>query len=131
MGFFTKNTINGLKNFRNFKGRASRRNHWFCALGLVTCFILSTFVGAAGFVGISIFDPKNFHKAAATLFGIALSFASVFFWAFLLTSYLASAVRRIHDSGKSGWFYLVPFYNVYLLLSKGNVESNKWGVPNS
>jgi uncharacterized membrane protein YhaH (DUF805 family) len=129
MRFFTKNTINGLKNFRNFKGRASRKSHWFCALGLVTCFILSAFVGAAGFVGSTIFDPNT--GAGGTLFIIVLSFASAFFWAFLLASYLASAVRRIHDSGKSGWFYLVPFYNVYLLVSKGNVESNKWGVPNS
>jgi uncharacterized membrane protein YhaH (DUF805 family) len=49
---------------------------------------------------------------------------------FFFISYLSSLIRRIHDSGKSGWFYLVPFYNFYLLVRKGDVEANRWGDPN-
>jgi uncharacterized membrane protein YhaH (DUF805 family) len=30
---------------------------------------------------------------------------------------LAAAVRRLHDVGKSGWFILVPIYNIVLLVS--------------
>lgn len=29
---------------------------------------------------------------------------------------LAVGVRRMHDVGKSGWFFLVPLYNIYLLV---------------
>ena len=29
---------------------------------------------------------------------------------------LAVGVRRMHDVGKSGWFFLVPLYNFYLLI---------------
>jgi uncharacterized membrane protein YhaH (DUF805 family) len=34
---------------------------------------------------------------------------------------LAAAVRRMHDCGKSGWFLLVPIYNIILFVtpSKG------------
>ena len=30
---------------------------------------------------------------------------------------IAVAVRRMHDVGKSGWFILVPIYNLVLVLS--------------
>lgn len=29
---------------------------------------------------------------------------------------MAVGVRRMHDVGKSGWFFLVPLYNIYLLV---------------
>ena len=41
---------------------------------------------------------------------------------------LAVGVRRMHDVGKSGWFFLVPLYNIYLLvqppLEQGRIP--KW-----
>ena len=40
------------------------------------------------------------------------------------------AVRRIHDHGKSGWFILVPFYNLYLVIADGEGMPNAYGpVP--
>jgi len=37
---------------------------------------------------------------------------------------ISVAVRRMHDVGKSGWFILIPIYNIVLLASpsKGVVE---------
>ena len=29
----------------------------------------------------------------------------------------AAGIRRIHDTGRSGWFILVPIYNLVLLVS--------------
>jgi len=40
---------------------------------------------------------------------------------------LAAEVRRMHDVGKSGWFILVPFYNLVLLCTPSNPSSNKYG----
>ena len=47
---------------------------------------------------------------------------------------LAVLVRRLHDVGKSGWFYLIfliPFIGVIWLLilycTEGQKEDNKWG----
>ena len=33
-----------------------------------------------------------------------------------LPLYIAVGIRRMHDVGKSGWFFLVPLYNIYLLV---------------
>jgi len=30
---------------------------------------------------------------------------------------IAVAIRRMHDVGKSGWFILVPIYNLILLVT--------------
>ena len=47
---------------------------------------------------------------------------------------LAVVVRRLHDVGKSGWFYfivLIPIIGILwmliLLCSDGKKEDNKWG----
>jgi uncharacterized membrane protein YhaH (DUF805 family) len=48
---------------------------------------------------------------------------------------LAVCVRRLHDVGKSGWFYfifLIPiigfFWILYLFCKNGNVGENKYGA---
>lgn len=36
-------------------------------------------------------------------------------------------IFRAHDTGVSGWWILVPLYDLYLLLAPGNEGSNKYG----
>ncbi|MFM8869267.1 MAG: DUF805 domain-containing protein [Candidatus Nanopelagicus sp.] len=38
---------------------------------------------------------------------------------------LAVAVRRVHDVGKSGWFILVPIYNIILFVTPSKGTSFK------
>ena len=40
---------------------------------------------------------------------------------------IAVAVRRMHDVGKSGWFVLIPIYNLVLALTKGDEGTNEFG----
>ena len=40
---------------------------------------------------------------------------------------IAVAVRRMHDVGKSGWFALIPIYNIILALSEGDQGDNAYG----
>jgi len=40
---------------------------------------------------------------------------------------LAVGVRRMHDVGKSGWFILIPLYNLILALTKGDEGTNEFG----
>ena len=43
---------------------------------------------------------------------------------------LPIGVRRVHDGGKSGWFILIPFYNLYLLFGvDGDQSDNEYGAP--
>ena len=40
---------------------------------------------------------------------------------------IAVAVRRMHDTGHSGWFVLIPFYNLYLCIIAGTPGPNEYG----
>lgn len=42
---------------------------------------------------------------------------------------IAVGVRRMHDVGKSGWFILIPIYNLILALTDSNPGENEYG-PN-
>lgn len=41
--------------------------------------------------------------------------------------WIAQAVKRSHDIGHSGWWILIPFYIVYLLIAKGDNGRNEYG----
>ena len=103
-----------IDNYAGFSGRASRSEYWW--------FILATYIVAIplGFVDAILFgweydDPMWLSN----IYNIALILPT-----------LAAAVRRIHDHGKSGWFILVPFYNLYLVIADGEGMPNAYGpVP--
>jgi uncharacterized membrane protein YhaH (DUF805 family) len=46
----------------------------------------------------------------------------------LLLFILIQTVKRVHDVNKSGWFLLVPFYNLYLILVEGTDGNNDYGL---
>ncbi|MBL0739722.1 DUF805 domain-containing protein [Chryseolinea lacunae] len=47
----------------------------------------------------------------------------------LLTStfILIQGAKRMHDVGKSGWYFLIPIYNVILAFTDGTVGANEYG----
>ena len=67
-------------------------------------------------LGMCNFNEETGNGLLGTMYAFAVFIPSI-----------AVAVRRIHDSGKSGWFYLVPFYNLYLLIKEGDLGLNKYG----
>jgi uncharacterized membrane protein YhaH (DUF805 family) len=95
------------KKYATFSGRASRSEFWFFYLFYVIIYIVGLIVGAA----------------------LESPFLLYVFILPLLLPLLAAGVRRIHDTGRSGWFYLVPVYNLILLLSSSNPGANKYGDP--
>ena len=84
-----------LKKYVDFTGRATRSEYWTFYLFYVVSLFVSGFVG--GLLGIG------------ALSNIVL--------VVLLIPLIACGARRNHDVGKSGWFMLVPFYNLALLLT--------------
>lgn len=38
-----------------------------------------------------------------------------------------SIIERSHDIGNSGWYILIPFYNIFLLFMPGDNFTNKYG----
>ena len=79
-----------LSKYTDFSGSATRKEFWTFYLFYIVSNV------AAGFVG------SSFVENLVTLG--------------LITPLVACGARRMHDVGKSGWFQLIPFYNLYLLI---------------
>jgi uncharacterized membrane protein YhaH (DUF805 family) len=41
---------------------------------------------------------------------------------------ISLGIRRLHDTGKIGWWILAPLYNLYLLAQKGDASDNAYGA---
>jgi len=93
------------KKYATFSGRASRSEFWFFYLFYIIVYIFGSIVGAA--VGSSML---------VYLFIVPL-------W----LPQLAAGIRRMHDVGRSGWFMLVPVYNIILACTASNPGTNKYG----
>lgn len=91
--------------YATFTGRASRSEYWYFYLFYVLVLIGSSILDAA--LGINAL----YYLAILVLF--------------LPT--LAAGTRRLHDVNRSGWFILVPIYNIVLLCSTGTYGPNRFG----
>jgi uncharacterized membrane protein YhaH (DUF805 family) len=100
-------------NYANFKGRTRRSGYWFFYLFYVIVILAATVLDTLLFgVSASGFGPLY------TVSLLALAIPT-----------LAASVRRMHDVDKSGWFILVPIYNLILLLQDSQRGPNKFGEP--
>ena len=79
-----------LNRYGDFSGRATRKEFWTFYLFYIVTNVV------AGFAGSSLIENL-----------VTLG---------LITPLIACGARRMHDVGKSGWFQLIPFYNLYLLV---------------
>lgn len=112
------------ENYANFKGRARRSEYWMFALAqfiiLISIFILGGVLGAIFGNGLA---------------GIGLSyFVFIIYSLATLLPTLGVVVRRLHDVGKSGWFYFIAFVPVIggiwlfvLMVTDGDQGTNEYG----
>ena len=95
-----------------FNGRARRKEFWYFTL---FSFLLAIALGIIlGLLGV---DP-NGREFNYTFYAYDL--------AFLLPN-IGVGVRRMHDIGRSGWYILVPVYNLILFCENGMVGDNEYG----
>ena len=92
-----------VKKYCDFSGRASRSEFWWFTLGTfivsyVWQFIMSLLIGSA----VTFNTDGTFHFKAIQLLFYIPSLA-------LMLPSIAVTVRRLHDVGKSGWWYLLIF----------------------
>lgn len=104
-----------LEKFAVFSGRAGRAEFWWFELATVIVMILLAIV-------IRIVPVLGFILLAGYVLAI-------------IVPSIAVAIRRLHDTNKSGWWLLigfVPFGGIVLLvfyLLAGNAGSNSHGAP--
>lgn len=94
-----------LNKYADFSGRARRSEFWFFYLAV----IIITNVAAIIFSAIGV-------GFVASIISLALCIPT-----------LAAGVRRVHDTGKSGWFILIPIYNIILFATEGDAAANEYG----
>ena len=116
------------ENYVNFNGRARRKEFWIFQLFLIIitgiCTVLDNVLGT-----VVVIDGSPFGR-------IVLPYGWLYFLCgiFHFLPSLSVLVRRLHDVGKSGWWFLigyVPFIGIfwllYLLCKDGDHGENSYG----
>lgn len=88
-----------LSQYATFSGRARRSEYWYFVLFTLLTAIAASIVG--GIIGGIIGDA-----ATAGVIGMACYYLCCLA---LLLPGLAVSVRRLHDTGRSGWWLLISF----------------------
>tara|TARA_B100001057_G_C22306287_1_gene740262 strand:+ start:165 stop:533 length:369 start_codon:yes stop_codon:yes gene_type:complete len=106
------------QKFADFNGRASRSEYWY--------FILFAILGY--FISIFLAIQMTFFFAIAIIFGLVLFVPA-----------LAVTARRLHDTGRSGWWQLtayIPYVGIIasiilivIFCTEGEKKKNKYGKP--
>ena len=110
-------------NYANFNGRARRKEYWMFSLFFFIFFFI-------GLILAIILSSTNDILGGG--FGIILI---IFFLVHFIPSF-AVTIRRFHDTGNSGWLYIVAFIPyigsliIFIItLLDSEEKTNKWG-PN-
>lgn len=121
--------VRALRQFSRFSGRASVAEYWWFALFVVllwgALYLMAAIVGSAGSSG------GVGQTVGALLLGMSLVVLVVVIA--LIVPIVAITVRRLHDTGRTGWWALllpVPLLAVlvyFFCLLPGNIGSNKYG----
>lgn len=83
-----------LRKYAVFEGRARRREYWFFVLFYL---LISIALSAVDMM----LGTWNEEYGIGTLSGL--------FWLAVLVPSIAVGVRRLHDTGRSGWWLLIGF----------------------
>lgn len=107
-----------LQKYAVFQGRARRNEYWY--------FVLFNFLISFG-IGL-------FEGVLGAILGTDIIFLSTIYSLVILVPSLAVAVRRLHDTGRSGWWLLIgliPLVGwiilIFFLASESQSGENQYG----
>lgn len=105
--FYEISTINekGMKNPFSFEGRISRSQYALLFFLIPIIHLLIIYISNGNQILTVFYIP--------------------FYW-FII----AYATRRCHDIGLNGFYQLIPFFRLFLLFKKGEINGNKYGFAN-
>ncbi|MHA2771378.1 DUF805 domain-containing protein [Vibrio harveyi] len=107
-------------NYSNFSSRARRQEYWYFTLVNV---LVNLVMGIIDRVIGSVMQMDNF------------GFFGVIYALFIMIPSIAVTVRRLHDSGRTGWWALIAFVPIigvlvllYFLIQDSEEGSNQYGA---
>lgn len=99
------------KKYNLFSGRAHREEYWhFIFVNIIIILGLGMIEGMLGIA------PSTDVSILVSIYQLIIFIPSV-----------SIGVRRMHDVNKSGWFLLIPIYNIILAITDGDEGNNKYG----
>ena len=93
-------------NLFSAEGRIRRSTYWGRVIVATAINLLASFMAKS--------DPST-----AILCNIVILIAGIFS--------TIQGVKRMHDVGKSGWYIIIPFYNLILAFTDGTPGDNEYG----
>jgi uncharacterized membrane protein YhaH (DUF805 family) len=104
-----------LREYAKFNGRARRKEYWMFLFN----FTIACIIGfISGLIGAILGASENVINLTAATYNLAIIIPSLFV-----------GVRRMHDTGRSGWWILFPLVNLVFLCFEGEHDTNIYG-PN-
>ena len=98
--------VRALKNYAKFDGRARRKEFW--SFFLIYCLF---------YILVGLLDLL---MGTSGLFGLLYAMA-------MLIPYIAVGIRRMHDTGRSGWWILLPIGNLIYWAEDAKPGQNQYG----
>ena len=113
---FTEAVKDGFAHYVDFNGRASRPAYWWWLLFAI---LLA--------VAVSAMDGTIFEESMLL---------TLFVWLGLILPSLSVAIRRLHDTDRSGWWILISFIPIIgfivllvFYLQESDPIDNRYGPP--
>ena len=98
------------QKYATFTGRASRGEFWWWYLGYTIITMVLYFLTLG--LGLATAGESGQFGAGGVIFGILLG---LWFLATIVPT-IAVTIRRLHDAGFSGWFYLLTLVGVGIVV---------------
>ena len=112
---FTQAIASGFQNYVNFSGRAARSEFWFWTLFAILASVAGELIDLVLFANSDISPLQSLVGLALFLPGLAVS------------------VRRLHDLDRTGWWLLLMFTGIGIILlivwdcMRGTAGPNRFG----
>ena len=112
---FVEAISSGFSKYVTFSGRACRSEYWYWTLFAILVSIVAVVIDIVVF-------PDMEMRPVNTIVGLALFLPG-----------LAVAIRRLHDLDRTGWWFLIAFTGIGLILlliwdcMKGTTGPNRYG----
>ncbi len=109
-----------LSRWQDYQGRSRRREYWYF-------YLTSMIVGLAAQLVLGMLTPV-FGSTLCTLLLLLVGIA-------IFIPYIAVLIRRLHDTGKSGWWALLnlipllgPIIIIIFTVQDSQPGGNQWGA---
>ena len=122
-----------MKNWLKFNGRTSRRDYWLA-------YLMNIIVGAVygAIFGAVLVIASLISEDFAAVVAIIMEIPFIIYLIWISIAFIAAAIRRFHDQGKSGMMYLWCFLGslccgiggivlIVFMCMPGVQGPNQWG----